>query len=46
MDKQKYQLISDGVFDAIKEKGYKRENYEEGEYFADGKKALDRKSVV
>ena len=40
MDKQKYQLISDGVFDAIKEKGYKRENYEEGEYFADGKKAF------
>ena len=40
MEKQFYQLITEGVFDALKAKGYKRENYEEGEYFADGKKAF------
>ncbi len=40
MDKQKYQLITNGVFDALKEKGFKSENYDEGEYFADGKRAF------
>lgn len=40
MDKKTYQLITDGIFEVLKSKGYKQENYEEGEYFANGEKAF------
>jgi len=51
MDKQFYQVVTDGVFEVLKEKGYKLETFEKGEYFANGEKAFmidynDEKSLI
>lgn len=40
MDKEFYKVITDGIFEVLKEKDFKVENYEKGEYFSDGKKAF------
>ena len=40
MDKQFYQVITDGVFEALKDKSYKLETFEKGEYFSNGEKAF------
>lgn len=46
-----YQVIIDGVFEVIKEKGFKKESYEGGEYFSNGEKAFmidfdEQKSLI
>lgn len=51
MDKQFYQVVTDGVFEALKDKGYKLETFEKGEYFTNGEKAFmidynDEKSLI
>lgn len=51
MEKQFYQVIIDGVFDALKDKNFKVENFEKGEYFTNGEKAFmiefdDAKSLI
>lgn len=52
MEKSNYQLIFDGVFSAIKDKNFKIESFDGGEYFSDGKKAFmidyddDRKLIL
>lgn len=40
MDKANYQLIIDGIFEVLKAKEFKKETFEGGEYFTDGKKAF------
>ena len=40
MDKAHYQLIIDGIFEVLKAKEFKKETFEGGEYFTDGKKAF------
>ena len=40
MDKANYQIITDGIFNVLKEKNFKIEKFDKGEYFSDGKKAF------
>lgn len=35
-----YKIIIDGIFEAVKEKGFKKEKFEKGEYLTDGKRAF------
>ena len=51
MEKQFYQVIVDGVFEALKDKNFKIETFEKGEYFTNGEKAFmidfdDAKSLI
>ena len=51
MEKEFYKVITDGVFEVLKEKGYKLETFEKGEYFSNGEKAFmidfdDAKSLI
>lgn len=51
MEKSFYKVIIDGVFGVLKDKGFKIEKFENGEYFTDGKKAFiidydDEKSLI
>lgn len=40
MEKSFYKVIIDGVFEVLKNKDFKIEKFEKGEYFTDGKKAF------
>lgn len=40
MDKTAYKVITDGVFKVLKDKNFKIEKFEKGEYFTDGSKAF------
>lgn len=40
MDKANYQVITDGIFNVLKDKDFKKETFEKGEYFTNGKKAF------
>lgn len=40
MDKANYQVIFDGIFNVLKDKGFKKESFEKGEYLSNGKKAF------
>lgn len=40
MDKSNYQVIFDGIFNALKDKDFKKESFEKGDYLTNGKKAF------